>query len=582
MPLANQTFGDVDSEDTLDELHRHLFLKYSLLDRVIRARKLHHSRFFFLKLDYGHQNYLDNLQSQKFIVLRALERLERRTAEVLYKQEKWFSWVRQCQDEEEAHREKEIKRVKRESALVKRHWKELKLRMNDLRSKEDARRQENYLDEVYRARMSESKQEEEANWDPIEEVIENERGNFLDLIRHFLWRDALREDSKQNSESNNARGPSQPEKSDTTDATSVKLGANATLKTNGSPRADGTINGQDSFDKISSVTTKGSKSAKNKKKSQGPSNAIQEPIEKGTIESRSEMRQRLQQGSEYKYEHRPAALLIQGSIENPVITSKTAALPDDEIDQLLKDIFEIKHLLFCRLLLSHAALLPAALRAQSIEDFLNDEDISDADLRDICLKMEQPGLEEIRDACADLMRNGQESTEDDDGELQDDDEELDIKDKKKQDQFAFRKRAGALPESWSSKQERKLRKRREAGETIRESILTEQTVIDFGVIDDGQYTKKNIRVKICGKLIYNYPSEKAMTRGGWLHFSIIAKDSNLYDAIQLCRHWDEFFELNILSIFHYFPAANWLSWVGDRTRSQFLQLVPLPMFEQCE
>ncbi len=59
---------------------------------------------------------------------------------------------------------------------------------------------------------------------------------------------------------------------------------------------------------------------------------------------------------------------------------------------------------FCRQLLSHTALLPAALRAHSIEEFLADEAIADSDLRDLCLKVEQPSLEALRDACADLLR----------------------------------------------------------------------------------------------------------------------------------------------------------------------------------
>jgi len=61
--LANQTFADIDSEDTLHDLYDHLFLNFRLLDRVIRARKLHHSHFFSMNCDYGHQNYLDILSS---------------------------------------------------------------------------------------------------------------------------------------------------------------------------------------------------------------------------------------------------------------------------------------------------------------------------------------------------------------------------------------------------------------------------------------------------------------------------------------------------------------------------------------
>lgn len=102
---------------------------------------------------------------------------------------------------------------------------------------------------------------------------------------------------------------------------------------------------------------------------------------------------------------------------------------------------------------------------------------------------------------------------------------------------------------------------------------TEVGYIDFGDNEEEETKSQKMRVKVCGRYIYNYPSEKAMNRGGWLHFCIIAKDSDLFDAIKLCRSWDEFFELNILAIFQFFPASNWLLWVGDRLRSQMLQLV---------
>jgi hypothetical protein len=76
---------------------------------------------------------------------------------------------------------------------------------------------------------------------------------------------------------------------------------------------------------------------------------------------------------------------------------------------LLGEISVIKHLLFCRLLLGHATLLPAALRANNVQDFLAEEEVTSSSLRDICLKMENPGLQEIRDACADLFRPEEES-----------------------------------------------------------------------------------------------------------------------------------------------------------------------------
>lgn len=139
--LQNQTFADLKSEATLHEFHAHLTLKYRLIDRVIRARFIHHSRLFSLNLDYGisirewwrvsetfsnclsrlgHQHYLDNLSNRKFIVKKALQQLERRKAEVLYKRQKWFKWIREKQDEKGSQRESEKKNVKQEAALPKR------------------------------------------------------------------------------------------------------------------------------------------------------------------------------------------------------------------------------------------------------------------------------------------------------------------------------------------------------------------------------------------------------------------------------------------------------------------------------
>ena len=542
--LANQTFSDVNSEIELQELHDHLSLKHALLDRVIRARKLHHSRFFSLELDYGHQHYLDTLQSEKFIVLRALERLERRTADVLYKQKKWFHWVRQCQDEEEAQRDKESKMIKREAALFKRHWKEIETRMKALREKESIQLQEEFLETAYKTRISESDESEEFDWDPVEDTVETERGNFIELIRHFLWQEPSTVDLNGHTDSKQ-------------DESMVKPDSTRSDKESKAITPTGTIE-----------TPKDRKTSKRKAAAQASSDS--KGPEKGASETKLQMRQRLQQGSNFMYDHQGVKVYVGGTIENPVKQAKTASLPMEEIDQLLEEIIEIKQLLFCRLLLSHATLLPAALCAKSIEDFLNNTEISLADLRDLCLKMEQPGLEEIRDACADLMRSGEEVEESDSDQ---DNEDTVATRKKKTKKFQFRKGRDALPESWMSKHEKRLRKKHKTPENLREETMGGGEVIDFGSISDGKFVKKKIRVEICGKLIYNYPSEKAMTRGGWLHFCIIAKDSNLYDAIHLCRNWDEFFELNALAIFQYFPAANWVSWVGDRMRQQLLQLV---------
>lgn len=166
LPLTNQTFADTESDTVLQELHDHLSKKYALLDRVIRARKLHHSRFFSLDLDYGHQHYLDILSNQKFISSRALKRLERRAAEVLYEQQKWFKWIRKLENDEETHRENEKKKIKREAALFRRHEKEVQRRRQELKAKEDLQKQGAALEEALRQRQAE---DNDAN---IEDEIE--------------------------------------------------------------------------------------------------------------------------------------------------------------------------------------------------------------------------------------------------------------------------------------------------------------------------------------------------------------------------------------------------------------------------
>jgi hypothetical protein len=205
-------------------------------------------------MDYGHAKYLDVLQGQKATITKALERLEHRTAEVrfsmsllcghlicvqvLYQHEQWFTWVRECQNDEEENREKEQKKVKMEAALFKRHvrnipehfdskfaqfaalipllnlpeplghskralkpakslcaslpsstnsetlqWKAAQQRLKESKAKEDKKRQDAFLEKVYKERLAEQEQETEdsddTDWDPIEEVLEDNRGSFI-------------------------------------------------------------------------------------------------------------------------------------------------------------------------------------------------------------------------------------------------------------------------------------------------------------------------------------------------------------------------------------------------------------------
>lgn len=90
--------------------------------------------------------------------------------------------MRECQDDEEKTQEIEQKKVQKESALFKRHWKAAQSRMKTAKAKEDKKRQNAFLEKVYKEQMAEQEQDEESDdmdWDPIEDVLEDNRANYL-------------------------------------------------------------------------------------------------------------------------------------------------------------------------------------------------------------------------------------------------------------------------------------------------------------------------------------------------------------------------------------------------------------------
>ena len=128
-------------------------------------------------MDYGHKAYLDKLVSTRHSVVKALENLEKRTAEILYEKEKWFGWVREVQQSEDQNREKEQKKIKLEAALFRRNWREMQARLAAAREKEERRRQEVYLEEAWKERMAsepEQSEDDSSDWDPIEDVFEDD------------------------------------------------------------------------------------------------------------------------------------------------------------------------------------------------------------------------------------------------------------------------------------------------------------------------------------------------------------------------------------------------------------------------
>lgn len=563
-PPANLSFKNLKDPAELHEIQAHLFKQYVLLGKVIAARQLHHKHFFSLEMDYGHKVYLEKLQARSTGTLRALERIEQRSATVLYEREQWFKWVKATQAEEEATREKEQKKVKLEAAMFQRHWKDLQSRLKSLRDKEEKLRQNAYLEQVWKERMaSESGGQGESEtemWDPIEDMLAEEREKYLDLIRQFLWfdpKEAKDNSAQQDQQQLQVQGDEGPGPQAQVEAASVTV--------------------EDEMDEEKEAPTdakkpkpksKGKKKKKAKKpvveaappsESSGPlttSKASGKPVEvgKGHIESQKEVRRRLQEGIERDHSGLYGPQLV-GTIQNPHEThGRTAPLPEEDIEKLLSDIAEIKALLLCRTLLSHATLLPVALRAKSVEEFIEDPSIAHTDLRDLCLKVEQPDLQALRDACADFARG-------DNPEPPPPEEELEVLSTEE----VFRRNL-----MYGDLDEMGLFSALMSG--VSKKIMAAESDNLKG--DSGKKSRgKRMKITICGKTIWNHASEAAMARDGWLQFSVMAKDCTFEEAVLLCRNWDEFYELQTLVLWHFFPSAKWASWSQNALTEQLLHLV---------
>jgi hypothetical protein len=73
--------------------------------------------------------------------------------------------------------------------MFRRNWKAAQLRMRDWRAKEDKKRNDAYLEQVYKERMAQKERDgdeeddgDEMDWDPIEDVLEDSRGGYVGML----------------------------------------------------------------------------------------------------------------------------------------------------------------------------------------------------------------------------------------------------------------------------------------------------------------------------------------------------------------------------------------------------------------
>lgn len=277
---------------------------YVLCGKVIEARKIHHKNFYPLQVDYGHQSYIDTLVNGRHVALRALERVGRRTAEVLYQQEKWFRWEKDTQDAEEANREKEQKKVKQDAAMFRRHWNKLQTRLRNQQEKEEKQRQDAYLESVYQERLKSMASDEVHDvdmegWDPIEYAIDDQHGRYIDLIKHFLWLEI--EDETERTGDHSAKNVSDVLETAASDAQAPSKskkkkgkGKTQTTETGSSPQITG-------IDRIVAMPAK----------QQGPRKTA-EP-NKSNIETQDELRARLRKGTKRDWSRIEGPVMMEPS-----------------------------------------------------------------------------------------------------------------------------------------------------------------------------------------------------------------------------------------------------------------------------
>lgn len=176
--------------------------------------------------------------------------------------------------------------------------------------------------------------------------------------------------------------------------------------------------------------------------------------------------------------------------------------------------------------------LVAALWANSIEEFLADPEVTGTALRDVCSKLDSPRLQEVCDACADLFQTEEpEEVHTPMGGVKDNHDHEESLGRK----FKWPKEKGDLPDKWISKREKanvaNVAKKEAMDAPFIEALFRNvgSRAIEFGGMQQTP-TQKKIRAKTCGRTIWYYPSDKALSRG------IIARDSKLQDVVSFCRH----------------------------------------------
>ncbi|RPA81163.1 hypothetical protein BJ508DRAFT_415001 [Ascobolus immersus RN42] len=358
--LERYDWMKLDSYDTLESIHSYFFKKLILLRRCILARDIHHSHFYRDNSDFGHQAYLDRLRSQRTTLEKCLERIGKRLFEIRYENAKWMEFIKQLEQEDEVKQEAEKKKVKAEAKL----YKEYLHRVEEIKAVE----QERIREEV----------EREEVWDPIEEVVRNQRVGYVALVRALLEK---RPEGMEEEKNAIERAKEVDKKGTMAEDMKMKGLINYTKRF-------GLDAGKRRRMDFRPVTRVLDENGHYEEGSVGLF-ASNDELYEGTLDAINDLFNLERGAAGYLLEEREATL--------------------EKMEQESRDI---KELVLLRLVAQKPHLLRVALQKGSVDEFLKDEEVKNTDLRDLALALANPTLKQIRNACADYWVTREEFEED--------------------------------------------------------------------------------------------------------------------------------------------------------------------------
>lgn len=569
--LVGVDFGEIKDVATLTAIHDFLLRKYSLLNRCVLARAVHHYHFYRDSNDFGHQNYLNWPGTGKNLLVKALKKVELRMVALRYEHEQWYSWVRNLQANEERRSVSEKERVMAAAELEKKQ----KANILILKAEEENKHCEAL--------------ENEEVWDPLEFSIGVVRMGYIALVRTLLKDQSQEQGEKQVAlkraeeigttvEEGNGLGRVGGSREEIfkavmkrwkrtkddfvvfydgdSDASKEDLDNQRVI--NNVPNMINMINMmknnlEDQLKGLKGLKEKTAlelasgglkpkktgKKAKKRNKSKSKQRGEGVPT---TIEDIEEKEKKLvkmlekisisvndsnpdteDQDTEDLEEKKPEndmrlALHDLWSFVEEIRPKMVEGDTKEDFEKAKNKIIDltksIREYQLLRLVLCNPLLMSVALECNSIDDFLNDtKRISNTGLRDLALGLSKSSMQNVRNACADYWLNE-----------------------------CITLQADAAKETLAIAAPKK------SADNGRSKAEEEEAPVGLN------------RVKVCGRWVHSYPMESRLPRRGWFQFGLLT-GASWSTAMSLTNSWDEAFEFSLLGGSCYFRDLPF-DWIG--------------------